>query len=109
MKKPVDPLNIRAGKGALATDGPVSPLITLDGLANYLSVSRKTAMRLVRSGQVPSIMIGDTYRFDVLAVRRAMAQPAAGDGLSGGGTVAAPSSSRGGAAGRKRRRRQGPR
>ena len=61
---------IRASPGAITLDGPASPLMTVTDLAGYLNVSTKTIKRLVETGSVPSIRIGDTHRFDIHAVRR---------------------------------------
>jgi excisionase family DNA binding protein len=44
--------------------------MTVTDLAGYLNVSTKTIKRLVETGSVPSIRIGDTHRFDIHAVRR---------------------------------------
>lgn len=61
---------MRVDPGALPPDGP--PLVTGKQLAANLGVSGKTIGRLVRSGQIPAVKIGDLWRFDVGVVRRAL-------------------------------------
>jgi len=40
-----------------------NPLYSLDGLAEYIGASRRTAIRLRDSGAIPSIKIGRLVRF----------------------------------------------
>lgn len=55
-----------------ASSLPPTALVTIKELSRYLNVSRSTLWKLVHSGQVPHVRVGNQYRFDVVAVRGAM-------------------------------------
>lgn len=42
----------------------VVPLLSLNEVAQLLSVSRPTVYRLIRSGELPAIRVGERLRFD---------------------------------------------
>lgn len=50
------------------------PLVSPNGLARNLAVSTETIKRLVQRRHIPFIMVGGRYRFDVVAVRIALAE-----------------------------------
>jgi excisionase family DNA binding protein len=43
-------------------------------LANYMNISGRTLRRAVLAGQIPYLRIGGSYRFDLQAVRDALAK-----------------------------------
>ena len=61
-------------KRAREPSGPPTQMVSMKDLSRYLNVSRNTLWKLVHAGQVPHYRIGRQYRFDVLAVRAAMAR-----------------------------------
>jgi excisionase family DNA binding protein len=51
----------------------LEPLLTLDEVASYLSVSIRTVRRLVASGRLPCVRIGSQLRFEPADVLRFVA------------------------------------
>lgn len=49
-----------------------SPLVSKQEAARHFNVSTATIDRLCRSGEIPYITIGDSRRFDLVAVRAAL-------------------------------------
>ena len=45
-------------------------VLTLDELAGFLRVHRRTLSRMCEQGQIPYRKIGDTYRFSKRAIQR---------------------------------------
>ena len=41
----------------------VSEVMTTDDVVNYLKVSRKTLLKLVRNGEIPARKVGKNYRY----------------------------------------------
>jgi excisionase family DNA binding protein len=68
----------RAPKRSPKKKPPPTPaptqMVTMRELSLYLNVSRKTLWKLVKAGQVPHYRVGVQYRFDVVAVKAAMAR-----------------------------------
>lgn len=62
------------GLGDAAPASSVRPLVSPNGLARNLAVSTETIKRLVQRRHIPFIMVGGRYRFDVVAVRDALAE-----------------------------------
>jgi excisionase family DNA binding protein len=85
----VDPLNallelVRAAARDGTTDAlalrrdphptaPPSPLLDKRALAHALGVSTATVDRLCRQGRIPFVLVGEVRRFDLEAVRSALA------------------------------------
>lgn len=65
---------IRSSPGAVTLDGPLVPLVSARQLADYLNVSPKTVVRLVKANEIQAVRIGEALRFDVHAVRRALSE-----------------------------------
>jgi excisionase family DNA binding protein len=64
---------------ALAAQGVTAPatsppLIDKRGVAHALGVSPATIDRLCRSGRMPFVVVGEVRRFDLVAVRAALAE-----------------------------------
>lgn len=57
---------------ATSTDGSVVPLMSRREIGDYLGVGRTILRDLIKSGAIPSIMVGGHLKFDVLAVRAAL-------------------------------------
>ncbi|MGO9266677.1 MAG: helix-turn-helix domain-containing protein [Candidatus Binataceae bacterium] len=79
----------------MAIDNPLSPVITVRGLAEYLQVHPSTVYRLVKLGLLPAFKVGSDWRFNREDIQRwRLAQtsqslalagiPAAQGGRSGG-------------------------
>jgi excisionase family DNA binding protein len=49
------------------------PLYTLREIARNLGVSKSTLWRMVQAGRIPYFKVGKQLRFDILAVRAALA------------------------------------
>ncbi len=49
------------------------PLYTLREVARHLGVSRSTLQRMTQAGLIPHMRVGRQLRFDILAVRAALA------------------------------------
>ena len=64
---------VHSTPGAVTLDGPVTQLMKGKDLAEYLNVSGKTLLRAVRAGKIPFVRIGESHRFDIRAVRAALA------------------------------------
>ena len=56
----------------------MAELMTLEEVADYLRVTRKTIYRLLEKGQIPSTRVGHQYRFDKVAVNAWLRQNSAG-------------------------------
>jgi excisionase family DNA binding protein len=52
--------------------------LTVAELAVFLRVSRNTAYMLVRSGQIPSVQVGGSYRIPRRALSRRLAETMVG-------------------------------
>jgi excisionase family DNA binding protein len=63
------------GHAGTAASAP-APLLDKRGLAHALGVSMPTIDRLCREGRVPYVQVGESRRFDLQAVRAALAAPA---------------------------------
>jgi excisionase family DNA binding protein len=66
---------LRASRGVpsiTATPARLTPLVDVRDCAYALGVSPATIHRLVRSGRVPFIVVGESKRFDLAAVREAL-------------------------------------
>ncbi len=44
-------------------DGHLSEVMTTDDVVDYLKVSRKTLLKLVRNGEIPARKVGKNYRY----------------------------------------------
>lgn len=47
---------------------PCSDLVNADAIGKHLGVSARTALRMARDGEIPSIRLGRFVRFDIEAV-----------------------------------------
>jgi excisionase family DNA binding protein len=66
----------------MATKGSGDRLMTLAELAGYLHVSKKTALELVQSGQIPTVAIGEEFRFRRAAIDEWLDRQSSGNGES---------------------------
>lgn len=55
-------------------DGPADRLRTVEEICNILSISPPTLRRRVRDKTIPCVRMGDVLRFDLAAVREALAK-----------------------------------
>jgi excisionase family DNA binding protein len=62
----------------MANEEQHNTFLTVAELAAFLRVSRGTAYMLVRSGQVPSVQIGGSYRIPRRALSRRLAETMVG-------------------------------
>ncbi len=54
----------------MAIDNPLSPVITVRGLAEYLQVHPSTVYRLVKLGLLPAFKVGSDWRFNREDIQR---------------------------------------
>jgi len=62
--------------------GDTSYIVPLDRLANELRLSRAWLRKETKAGRIPSLRAGRRILFNVAAVRRALAERAAGEGVA---------------------------
>lgn len=62
----------RGGSTETSTPPRPAPLVDVRDCAYALGVSPATIHRLVRSGRVPFVVVGQSKRFDLVAVREAL-------------------------------------
>ena len=62
----------RIAMAAMHSDSSIVPLVSAKQCSHLLNVGMSTLARLVKSGSVPSVMVGGSRKFDILAVRSAI-------------------------------------
>ena len=77
LRAQADALEAGVVESARSTSASSEPLRTTQQCAADLGISVATLNRMVRAGQVPWLPVGDSKRFDMTAVREALAARAA--------------------------------